>query len=256
MNKPDVAKIIKNTQTALTKRSPEILTGLGLVGMATTIVLAVKATPKALKLKEVAEQEKGEKLTAVETVKTCWKPYVPVVISGTASAACVIGAHSVHAGRNAALVTAYKLSETAFSEYKESVIKTVGEKKEKTVKENVAKAKVEKNPVTNSEVIITGKGKSLCMDAFTQRYFESDLDAIRREMVNINRNIVVDMYASLNDFYDAIGLHTIPIGDKMGWNIDDGEIEIEVDTTIADDGRPCLVIGFNKTPDYDFNRFA
>ena len=117
MKKPDVSKIIKSVQKSITKHSPEILTAIGIAGMATTVVLAVKATPKALKQIEEAENEKGEKLTKTEVVKTTWKTYVPTAISGAASVACVIGANSVHTRRQAALYSAYKLSETAYTEY-------------------------------------------------------------------------------------------------------------------------------------------
>ena len=57
MNKPNVNKYFKMATRMIKKRSPEILTGFGIAGMITTTVLAVKATPKALKLIEEAEKE-------------------------------------------------------------------------------------------------------------------------------------------------------------------------------------------------------
>ena len=45
MGKESLTNFVKNAQTALTKHSPEILTGIGIAGMVTTTVLAVKATP-------------------------------------------------------------------------------------------------------------------------------------------------------------------------------------------------------------------
>ena len=69
MNKPNFSKIAKDAKRVLSKHSPEILTGIGLAGMITSTVLAVKATPKALKRIEEAKEEKGEELTKVETVK-------------------------------------------------------------------------------------------------------------------------------------------------------------------------------------------
>ena len=46
-----------------------VLTCLGGVGVVVTSVMAVKATPKALKKIETAEQEKGEQLSKWEKVK-------------------------------------------------------------------------------------------------------------------------------------------------------------------------------------------
>ena len=55
----------------ISRNSPSILTGLGIgLGVAST-VLAVTATPKAVRLlEEKKKEEKKEKLTVVETVKT------------------------------------------------------------------------------------------------------------------------------------------------------------------------------------------
>ena len=181
MNKETVTSFFKGIRSSVKKHSPEILTGIGIAGMITTTVLAVQATPKALMLIEDKKaNEELTELTPVETVKTAWKPYVPAVVTGAMSIACLIGANSVNAKRNAALATAYKLSETAFSEYKAKVIETLGEKKEKTVRERVAQAKVEKQPVTTSEVIIAGRGDVLFLEPVSGRYFTSDIEQIRR----------------------------------------------------------------------------
>lgn len=45
----------RNMRTAVKKHSPEILTGIGIAGMITTTVMAVRATPKALILIEEKE---------------------------------------------------------------------------------------------------------------------------------------------------------------------------------------------------------
>lgn len=46
MNKLNVKQCFKMAKKVVQKKSPEILTGLGIAGMITTVVLAVKATPK------------------------------------------------------------------------------------------------------------------------------------------------------------------------------------------------------------------
>ena len=60
MNKPNVADLFKSVKMVVSKHSPEILTGIGIAGMITTTILAVKATPKALSLVKQAEEEKGD----------------------------------------------------------------------------------------------------------------------------------------------------------------------------------------------------
>ena len=58
MNKQQFTNFFKEIKATMSAHSPEILTGIGIAGMITTTVLAVKATPKALKLIEDAEDEK------------------------------------------------------------------------------------------------------------------------------------------------------------------------------------------------------
>ena len=49
--------IVNDVKTTLSKHAPEILTGIGIAGMVTTTVLAVRATPKALMLIDAKKQE-------------------------------------------------------------------------------------------------------------------------------------------------------------------------------------------------------
>ena len=161
MNKPNFTKIFNNIKDAVGKHSPEILTGIGIAGMATTTVLAVKATPKALELIKEGSRDNHDgdpyAYTKVEAVKSAWKCYIPATISGAVSIACIVGATSVNARRNAALATAYKIAETSIHEYRDKVVETIGEKKEKVIRDNIQQDRVDKNPVTRNEVIITGK---------------------------------------------------------------------------------------------------
>ena len=133
MSKFNLATAANATKAFLVKRSPEILTGIGIAGMITTTIVAVKATPKAARLLEDLQAQKKEPLTKVEVVKSCWKYYIPAAATGIASVTCLIGANRVSVRRTAALAAAYQISETALTEYRDKVIETIGEKKEKVV---------------------------------------------------------------------------------------------------------------------------
>ena len=256
MDKSNITNIIKGIKASISRHSPEILTGIGIAGMVTTTILAVKATPKAIKLIEAEKRAKHvDALSPVDTVKTVWKCYIPAAMTGVSSIACLIGSNAINAKRNAALTTVYTLSEMARNEYKEKVIETIGEKKERTIKEKVDAERIKKDPVSKKEVIITEKGTTLCYDHVFGRYFKSDIDIINRAMNKINREIVINMYASLNDFYAELGLSPVEMGYELGWNIDDGTIEIEPSSQLADDGTPCLVIDYSVSPKYNYSRF-
>lgn len=256
MNTAGLKSIIRNVQDTMQKHSPEILTGLGIGGMITSTILAVRATPKALKLMEAKKKElKTTKLTAKDTVKTTWKCYIPAVATSVVSATCIIGASSVNLKRNAALATAYRLSEAALTEYKEKVIETIGEKKEQAIHDEMAKDKVERNPVSTSEVIITDKGDTLFYDILSGRYFKSDIEKIRAARNELNRQMLDDMYISVNEFYDAIGLPHTAQGYEFGWNITKGYIDLYFSAQMTEDERPCLAIEHRLPPTYDFRKY-
>ena len=71
MKKPDIGAIAKSAKTFMVKRSPEILTGIGIAGMITTTILAVRATPKALTIIDDAAYDKRQELTAGEKAQAC-----------------------------------------------------------------------------------------------------------------------------------------------------------------------------------------
>lgn len=252
MSKIDLAKFAKSIRTTMVKHSPEILTGIGIAGLLTTTVLAVKATPKAMQLISVAEDEKGEELTAGEKVKATWKCYIPAAVTATISTACLVGASSVNYKRNTALATAYAISETALTEYKDKVIETIGEKKNNDIRHSMAQDKIEKDPVSRKEVIITGRGETLCYDELSKRYFMSDIEALKRAANELNKRMRSENDISLNEFYIEIGLDDIPLGEGLGWSIDRDYIELHLTSHITDDGRPAIVVGHYNPPIYDY----
>lgn len=257
MNKEGLKRTIKSAERVLTKYSPGILTGIGIAGMIGATFMAVKATPKALYLIEAKKEEaEVEELTTVETIKTCWKCYIPSTLTTVLSAACLIGASTVSAKRNAALATAYSISEAALREYQEKVVEVIGEKKEKAVRDAVAKDQIERDPVTKSEVvIIDSNSNTLCYEPLSGRYFKSTIDKIKKAEIKLDRQMIQEMYVSLNDFYWEIGLDGTDLGDKMGWNLSKGYMDLSFSSQLADDGTPCAVIVYGIPPVYDYQNY-
>ena len=103
-------------------------------------------------------------------------------------------------------------------------------------------------------MIVTGKGNTLCYDAFNSRYFYSDIDQIKRAINELNRRMLNEMYVSLNDFYDELNLKHSGNGYELGWKLDDGLVEIDFSSQLSDDGRPCLVLEYLVAPRYDFSK--
>ena len=258
MGKTNLATIAKDIRKLASKRSPEILTGIGIAGMITTTILAVRATPKALELiEEQKEEESVDKLSTFEVVKVAWKPYIPAMVTCVVSTACLIGASSVNTKRNAALATAYKLSETALSEYRDKVVETIGEKKERIVRDKVAEERVKKNPVSKNEVIVTGNGKTLCFDPISGRYFMCSIETIKKAENTLNKQMLHDIsgYVSLNEFYDELGLDHTSVGNDLGWNTNQ-LIDIDFSSQLNDNGEPSVVLDYLVAPKCDYYNFS
>lgn len=252
MAKINFSAIAKTFGRGLKERSPEILVGIGIVGMIGAAIMAVKATPKALERIKDAERETKESLTPKDTFKVTWRNYVPSVVTGTLSAACIIGANSIHLRRKAALSAACALSETALANFKSHAIERIGEKKVKEIADDVAKDKVKENPVSKSPMVVTSKGGTLIFDPWTNGYFHGDIEKIRRAENLINKEMLNQGYVSLNDFYYEIGRPETKIGSTLGWNIVNGFVELWLSSQLDENDEPCVVIGFKREPHYDF----
>lgn len=250
-----ITQIINASKKFLNKHSPEILTGFGITGMIASTILSISATPKAMKLIDEKKKElKTDNLTTLETIKTVWKPYLPVVGTTVTSAACIIFASRVNYKRNAALATAYSLSERTLLRYRDKVIETIGENKERSIRDHIAQDEVLENKRNESQIIIASKGNTLFMDSMSGRYFKSDIDQIKRVVNELNRKLVYENYISLNEFYGEIGLDNVKNGELVGWNINSGLIEPSFSTCLTEDDQACVVLDFLVSPRYDFDK--
>lgn len=249
MHKPN----IKAVKKLFIKRSPEILTGIGIAGMLTTTIMAVQATPKALMLIENEKKVNDSvELRSIDYIRIAWRPYIPAGIIGTLSIVCLIGASTVNARRNTALATAYSIAETSLKDYQSKVVETIGEKKEQIIRDAVAKEHIDKNQVKENEVIIVGDGETLCFDVLSGRYFKSKIERIKKAEADLNKRMRDEMYISLNDFYYEIGLPLIKIGEDIGWNIDrEGYIDLRFSSQLNEYDQPVFVIDYGCGPRYD-----
>ena len=248
-----------------TKR-PEIFTGLGIILGVSAAIKACKATPEALKLiddaKKAKEQEADDQesaeLSVYETVQAGIKPYIPSLLMGAGSVALILCANHINFKRTAALSTAYKLSEKALLDYKDAVIETVGEKKAEEVRKRVAVKQVENNQPDKRKILVVGNGGVWCLESFTGRYFQTDVESIRHAENEINKILLRDGNASYNELCTELRIEPTKIGNELGWNqgrLERGLLEFYHDTTdITPDGKPCLVLTYSKTPEYGYSK--
>lgn len=239
------------------RNASTILSCAGVVGVVATSYLAVKATPKAVTLLELAEEEKGEELTKMEAVKVVAPVYIPAIAVGVSTIACILGANVLNKRQQAALTSAYALLDSSFKEYKNKVVELYGEDGEARVREEIAKDDYEETDITVSE------GNQLFYDAFSHRYFESTLFKVQQAEYYLNRDLTMRDYAYLNEFYEYLDIDEIDSGWTLGWSVGSclaaywqPWIDFSHRKVVMDDGLECTIITMFQEPFADFENYA
>jgi len=244
---------VNRTQATLKENAPTILAGLGVGGVVATGLLAHKAgrvyQQEVIEATHIVDPT-DRVLTGKEKFEIGWKRHIPVLLIGSVTVTCIIAGTAIGNRRNAALMGMIAVGETAFREYRDKVEAVVGKPKAAKVVDEIASDKV--HSAEGSEIVFVGTDKVLCFDTLTGRFFESSRLDIERAEVDINRQILGDMYASQNDFYSKIGLGRVAGGDDIGWN-NETPLEIQF-TAVLEDDKPVLALSYRFPPKVGYHR--
>ena len=248
-----------SVQTFIKRNASTILTCIGAAGVVATAVMAVKETPKALTLLEDAKENKGEELTKWEKVRIAGPVYIPSVITGAATIACIFGSNVISKHQQAVLMSAYALLDNSYKEYKKKTDELYGEEADTHIRKEIAKDKY-----TGDEKILDDN-KELFFDFYSGRYFESTKEAVMRAQYETNRALFTNYAVSLNEYYDFLGLEERPEYDLVGWSCRKMEeiychpwIEFDHEETIIDgdseydEGLKCTIINMPFEPFIDY----
>lgn len=273
MKSNKVTELLEKAEIFTKKNSPVILTGLAIVGVISTAYAAYKAGPRADKILEAYRKDmrdchpndkEAKRAVVGETVKKMVPVVAPPIIMGGTTIACIVGSHSVSSRRIAALSAAYSLSETTVKNLNSKMEEMLGEKKARAIKDSIMKDKLkadsekDKKILSDGQLVIPSDGTVLCKDLYSGRLFYSNAEKIKQAIAKCSYEIISDMYISLNDFYEAIDspqLPRIPMGEDLGWNIEDtinGKLPITLSALLTDDNKPCLCIDYDISVRADF----
>ncbi len=256
--KKSFERIMSDAKYSAKKYSPEILLGIGVVGIITGTVFACKATTKVSSVLETYEKQKDDvaeclaneeieytqedadkdyvtinSKTALEFVKL----YAPSVTVMGISVACILGSHSIIKKRNIALSAAYSTVDVAFKEYKRRVENKYGKEAERKIRYNIKDEEIE-------EEVVDEKGKTkivkktvekcdLTIDEKTdfRRFFESgnpnwepsleyNLMYLKGQQNYWNDVLVRRGRVFLSDIYSALGYEETKASRIVGWVYD------------------------------------
>lgn len=220
------------------------------VGVFATGYSVFKFTPKYLE-----KVEENPNMGYSERFKLVFKVFWPSFVIGGSTAACIICGDRMHLRRETAFAAGLAMTETAFRDYRSKVVETVGEKVDKEIKDSIAEDKMKEDPPKNLPLTENFVGEMLFYDVISARYFFSTVEKVRQAENAINQSLVLDMYASVNEFYDFLDLEHISVGDDLGWNVDN---LLHVDLTTAkvrpEDNRACIIMNYYIEPRYDYRK--
>lgn len=254
--KETAMRTVGKTGLILKKTSPEILIGLGIIGVVGSTVLACKATltvketlhqddddiqdihdsfdGKATKQdgSEYSELDMKRDLTIVYTKRAVRvvKLYAPSLILGAVSIGCLIGSHRIMSKRNVALMAAYQAMEKGFSRYRGYVIEEFGEEKDqgymmRSVSEADAEVRLVRDggqpePIKQPGMSVYGRFFDESCREY-QRNSQLNRFFLQRQQAWANDKLRIKGYLFLNDVYDALGMEQSSAGQIVGWLYDD-----------------------------------
>lgn len=243
---------LQTAKHAVGKHAPAILTSISVLGVVGTAIMASRDTLVARDVLIQMDMENPE-ATQKERLMKAAPCYVPTLLMGGATIACVIGAHAANTGKIAAYASAYGLAQEAASKYRDKVVEVVGEKKANEIQESYSKDIAESHLTGSTEIPQLDDGKELCYDSISGRWFRSDAETLRHIQNDLNHQLINEMWLSLNNFYYACGLSPINLGEEMGWDADH-LIELRLTGGLTENGTPYIVVDHEIPPKADFYR--
>lgn len=241
--------LIPKTKMFVRRNASTILTVIAAGGVVVTTISAIKAAPKATRLLEEAEAEKGEELTFMEKVDVAGPAYIPTVVAGASTIACIFGANILNKRQQAAMASAYALLDNTFKRYREKVTEMVDMDTVVDIRDAVMQEEFDESEVERDE------DKDLFFDFVSMKYFNSTLKDVMRAEVELDKELKKSKYVFLNDFYEMVGAELVDYGYDVGWSIYDqpgfvqcSDIIFDYDKTELEDGMECYILIMMNDP--------
>ena len=208
-----------NAKDWFKRNGSTLLTFLGAGGMIATVVMGIKATPKAMSscANSESENQNGD-LTKLEIIKAVAPAYIPTVVMGAGTLVCIFGANILSRKQQAALIGAYAMLESAYQEYKHKVQSFCGPETGRAIERALEEEKLDREedrPPWNEIQTFYIQGQS--------QFFERTMEEVVEAEYHLNRNFILKGEVTLNELYEFLALPITEEGEQLGWNIYDGE---------------------------------
>lgn len=238
-----------NWKRLIRDATPFVLTTSAVVGVAVTAMLTAKG---ALKAQDILIRNEAREAPFRRKLDLTWKEFIPALSSAAVTGACIVGLHGILGKRVASIAAATTVVETQLNKLKTAVKDIATPQLREEIQNAAARpaAREMEPPLVADDL---AEGSQLCFEAYSGRYFIASMEDVRGAVNDVNAQINSNFYASLNDLYDALGLERLRYGDDVGWNTD-SLIEPCFSADLTPDGRPYLVLDYQKAPSHVYDR--
>lgn len=257
-----------NARLFIKRNSATILSFVAVAGVVATAITSANATPKAVRALDTAKLNKGEEeLTKIEKVKTVLPVYLPTIITGTATAVCILGSNVLNQRTQATLSSAYAIVDQSYRDYRNKVKELYGEETDNRIIEAIAVDKAKHIYINasyldgpcDSSLEEESSGKPvLWYEEYSKRFFRASLEQVLAAEYHVNRNYILGGANVLNDLYSLLGLEETDFGEEMGWApTDEGEFWIEFNHRKAklDDGTVFYILEMPFKPRVNYDDY-
>lgn len=244
--------VVKNGLNFVMANRPEFLAGGAVVGLGATVFFTGKA---AIQLSEYRKEYNEFLASGVITKKKTIVKDVAKIIAPAAGAtlftgACIVGSSVIAHHQYGALMAAYLMGNDKLKAFESKAATLLGEAKTDEIRAEIAQERIVQNgPISDSMIIDTGSGCTIVYDTLSGRYFKSSIERIRKAQNDLNEQVISDWSATLNEFYDFLGLKHIKLGDDLGWNTNN-LLSVTFDSTLLSSGEPVVVLDYETYPEY------
>lgn len=245
-----ITDAVRVVSTVAKAKAPVILTGVAVVGVVTTAGLAWRLSPHAKVRIEQASTELSDDgdISISKKLELTWDLWLPVAASGTLTIGAVFLGSRLQSKRLAAVIGAYSIAETALQQYEKTVLSELGESAFEKVADKVASDRVLNDPPPKSlDIPDPTSGQTIWYDAWSGRYFTSDIETVRAGVNRFNKRLLGDMWLSLNELYSELNQEPARSADIVGWTPDD-IVELDVRAAVMNDSVPVMVLDYQNAP--------
>lgn len=238
-----------NWRKLLHTATPYILTTSALAGVGLTAFFTAKG---ALKAQDILIRNEALEAPFKQKIALVWKEFIPALSVAAVTGASIVGLHGVLGRRVASVAAATAVAEAQLDKLKTAVKNTVSQQQREEI-QNATTHPVAETRIAPPVADDLAEGTQLCFEAYSGRYFIASMEDIRAAVNSLNAQINNSLYASINDLYDQLGLERTRYGDDVGWN-SDHLIEPSFSADLTGDGRPYIVLDYEKGPTHTYDR--